>query len=346
MADHPTRAGPRPAKPDGSPINVFPTTPPADLDEGTVGMSEVAVLIPYFNPVGYRSHLRKFQQCRSGLAAAGMLSDSFLTGAGPQRPTGMEVAFWDRSCPFMWHRERLVNLAARELPRRYSHVVWLDSDVIVDTGWKHAVRAAFEESEVIQAFRTAHMIDDTGSVVRSRPSLLTPGANGGAVGIGWGACRSLFTDGPGLFELGLVGGADTVFAKAIVDDAECAAPWLKDIRSTVFSHWSAPLVDAVDAWLLEGARWRGEYAAVAADAEVRVVEHGAQENRHYTSRHHLLGGLDPAVHLLVRPGRVFRWTPAGLAAVEGSIRSYFHARCEDGPSGRPISGNRTATNSR
>ncbi|PJN25675.1 hypothetical protein [Kitasatospora sp. CB02891] len=299
-------------------------------------MGDFAIIIPYFNPAGYRSHQDKFSRCFSALEAAGIAQDVYLAVAGPQKPEGgAKVTFWDPEFSFMWHKERLINLATATLPDRYSHVVWLDSDVIVDARWAYSVREAFTRSKIIQSFRTARKIGSDGHIKQARLGVLVAdGAKSGSVGLAWGACRSLFTDGPGLFDLGLVGSGDSVFAHGMIGNDICTAPWLSNLRERLAQSWSPALQSAMHDWLVEASRWKGGSVAVAADSDIHVVEHGVTENRKYSQRHSLLGSLDPQKHLIIEQGRVFRWTPAGLASVEGGIRSYFYGRREDEPSGR------------
>ncbi|MET9323898.1 hypothetical protein ABZX75_27535 [Streptomyces sp. NPDC003038] len=170
----------------------------------------------------------------------------------------MKIAFWDRECPFMWHKERLVNLAVQRLPTHYTHVVWLDNDVIVGPGWRDAVREAFKKAPLIQAFRAAHHQRADGYAF-SQPSALLPGENG-VMGLAWGACRSLFTDGPGLFELALVGGGDT--ALGIPAMARTAGynsvPWLYERPAWPARVWPRQLLKPYETWRSDITRWIGD----------------------------------------------------------------------------------------
>lgn len=190
-------------------------------------MSRFAVLIPYFNPANYRSHIHKLARCLGALHRAGLAADVFLTGGGQRPPCGANIIFWEDECSFMWHKERLVNLAVRRLPGHYTHVVWVDSDLIVGTDWALTVAAAFRESQVVQCFRTAHCRTIDNRYVRSRVNAFGAGHDG-AIGLAWGSCRSLFTQGPGLFELGLVGGGDAVFGLGVLyRTVTPSVPWLR-----------------------------------------------------------------------------------------------------------------------
>jgi hypothetical protein len=292
-------------------------------------MGGVAILIPYFNPVGYRSHLRKLSEALQAFCQAGLADDVFLVGAGSWRPPWPNVAFWDEECPFLWHKERLLNIGARSLPGRYTHVVWADSDLIVDSDWEPAVKAAFKQAPIVQCFNAVIFRSGAGLNSRARPSALCSGA-GGVAGVCWGAERSLFSSGPGLFDMALAGGADAIFAaELLAGNPMPSVPWLLDHPSLLYQSWSGPLTARLDQWRAAARDWMDGKRAVAAEAAIEVLVHGPTRERRYFDRQSLLARMDPGRHLVRDPGRVFRWSADGLAEVEPAIRSYFYQRRED-----------------
>jgi hypothetical protein len=292
-------------------------------------MGDVAILIPYFNPAGYKSHPRKLSASLLAFRQAGVGDDVFLVGAGSPRPPWPNVAFWDEECPFLWHKERLLNIGARALPDSYTHVIWADSDVIVGRDWGPAVRAAFKQAPVIQGFSAAVYHTDTGASSRPRPSALFPGA-GGLLGVCWGAERSLFTSGPGLFDMALAGGGDAVFAAELPgEDSLPSAPWARDHPSLLHQAWSVPLIAQLEQWRATVRHWMDGKTAVPANVAIKVLMHGPNRERRYFDRQSLLERMDPGRHLVDDPGRALRWSAEGLAEVEPAIRVYFHQRRED-----------------
>ena len=292
-------------------------------------MGDVAILIPYFNPVGYQSHLRKLSESLQAFRQAGLADDVFLAGAGPSRPPWPNIAFWDEECPFLWHKERLLNIGARALPDGYTHVVWADSDVIVGQEWWPAVRAAFTRAPIVQCFSAAVYRSAAGAGSRPRPAALRPGS-GGSMGVCWGAERSLFTSGPGLFELALAGGGDAIFAAELAGgNAMPSAPWLADHLSVLRRSWSGPLTAQLDSWRATAGQWTEGKKAVAAEVTIEVLVHGPNRERRYFDRQAMLASMDPSRHLVRDPDRVFRWSADGLDEVEPAIRGYFHQRRED-----------------
>ena len=292
-------------------------------------MGDIAILIPYFNPVGYRSHLSKLSQTLQAFGQAGLADDVFLVGAGPWRPPWANIAFWDEECPFLWHKVRLLNIGVRGLPDSYTHVIWADSDILVGPDWWPAVRAAFRQAPIVQCFTSIVYLTDAGPLPRVRPSALCPGA-GGAAGVCWGAERSLFSSGPGLFELALVGAGDSIFATELLGENQLpSVPWLPDHPALLYQTWPGPLIARMDQWRAAARDWTQGKKAVAAQAVVEVITHGPNRARRYFDRQSLLAHMDPSRHLVDDPGRVLRWSADGLAEVEPGIRAYFHQRRED-----------------
>jgi hypothetical protein len=294
-------------------------------------MGDIAILIPYFNPVGYQSHLRKLDETLQAFGQAGLADDVFLAGAGGPRPSWANVAFWDEECPFLWHKERLLNIGARSLPDSYTHVIWADSDILVGPDWWPAVQAAFRQAPIVQCFNSIVYLTEAGPLPRVRPSALCPGANG-AAGVCWGAERSLFSEGPGLFELALVGAGDVVFATELLGvNLMPSVPWLQDHPDLLYQTWPTPLIERMDQWRAAASDWTQGKKAVAAEVAVEVIMHGPNRGRRYHNRQPLLARMDPGRHLVDEPGRVLRWSAEGLAEVEPGIRAYFHQRHEDEP---------------
>ncbi|HSA49455.1 MAG TPA: hypothetical protein VLH10_04995 [Yinghuangia sp.] len=294
-------------------------------------MVELAVVIPYFNPAGYVSHERKLARTLAAFRAVGLAGNVYLTGAGGSRPLDAQVAFWDADCPYLWHKERLINLAARRLPASYTHVVWSDSDIIVGPDWADAVADAFRTAAVVQCFRTARYRDTAGLVSMTRSSALLPGERG-AMGLVWGADRALFDDGPGLFEHAVVGGGDSILGRAIQADHKTpSVPWLTNHRRMLSAKWSAELLAEQDNWVAATARWLAERGVSSTTADIEVLEHGPRAQRQYNDRHTLLAEFSPTRHLVDEPDRILRWTPSGHMEVEPAIRTYFHSRGEDDP---------------
>lgn len=294
-------------------------------------MNKIAIVIPYFNPVGYRSHHVKLTRSLMAYAQAGIGSDVFVSGAGKDKPTTANIAFWDEALSFMWHKERLINLAVRHLPPAYTHVVWADNDVVVGSDWMSTVSEELCKTHLVQCFRNAFYTTATGHNVRARVSFLLPSGDG-AIGLAWGATRAFFTEGPGLFELALVGSGDAIFGCGVLQEmSSFSALWCQSFWRSLEASWSADLLTALDRWRSQLKTWLQVQRTLpsVANADVMVLQHGRFEDRRYADRNRLLDRLIPEEHLVADDDRIFQWTNAGLAVIEPTIRAYFRSRRED-----------------
>jgi len=151
-----------------------------------------------------------------------------------------------------------------------------------------------------------------------------------AIGLAWAADLSLFRSGPGLFDLGLVGGGDSIFGLGTLRYTDLPSlQWLPTHRAKLAAAWSAAMLATLDDWLVRVRAWHGTARVAAAAADVDVIEHGTVVHRSYNDRHNLLATVDPGRHLRARSGEVYRWTDEGRSCVEPAIREYFHDRQED-----------------
>lgn len=208
-------------------------------------------------------------------------------------------------------------------------MVWADSDIVVGPGWAPAVKAAFGQAPIVQCFSAAAYRNEEGATSRPRPSALCPGT-GGVLGVCWGAERSLFTSGPGLFEMALAGGGDAIFAAELAGENPLpSAPWAADHPSLLHQSWSGPLIAELDQWRATVRQWMAGKAAAAAEVAIEVLVHGPNRERRYFDRQSLLAHMDPGRHLVRDPDRAFRWSADGLAEIEPAIRAYFFGRRED-----------------
>src|SRR5712692_2398390 len=96
--------------------------------------AELAVVIPYFNPCGYRSRRRNFDACSGNLASQGVpvYAAEVVFGDGRFELPPNDRTLRLRARDVMWHKEGLINAVVRHLPARFRKVAWLDGDVLFE----------------------------------------------------------------------------------------------------------------------------------------------------------------------------------------------------------------------
>src|SRR5258708_5023389 len=131
----------------------------------------VAVICCHFNPAGFvhrSAHLQVFidelKRLRVPVFAAELAYD--------KDPYCLpdEKNFYRFRCSrehIFWHKENLLNLAAKRVPAEYDKIAWVDSDIRFDNlEWIAHADRALNEKAVVQLFAEAHWTDRHGGIFR------------------------------------------------------------------------------------------------------------------------------------------------------------------------------------
>lgn len=287
---------------------------------------KLAIIVPHFNPCGYRQPRKNFQRFIDALRQQADADDVFVIEAlfpGQSREHG----WWARApIPaddrhFLWQKESLINFAIQRLPPKCDAVAWIDADILFDDNWWYEQACkTLEEFPVVQLFdriiyeqRRGDYSFDPGSrgySTASEPDRLTFNAPGGAI-----ACRrELLTN--GIYDRHPLGGGDEIFMDACLGRAP---RFYKDI--------SQPFRDHIRGWCESF----GQHPVGFLRGSVTHLWHGDREGRQYTTRHALLGqhDFDPAVDVRIGENGLLEWA-SDKPALHAAVRDFFTARAEDG----------------
>src|SRR5205814_1517654 len=95
---------------------------------------DLGVIAAFYTPVPSRRRVSNFDRFIRPIAASGaacvVMECAFRDRPHELAPTVTVARV--RSGSLLWQKERLLNLAARELPRRVTKVAWLDADTQFD----------------------------------------------------------------------------------------------------------------------------------------------------------------------------------------------------------------------
>ena len=205
---------------------------------------EAAIVSCYFNPTkspyrrrAYDKFYKSIKHMNHRIVECAIGDDAFEL---PKSEHIRQV----RTKTLLWHKEALLNMAIKDLPSNIKYVFWIDADVIFQNRWwmKDAVRRFKNGARILQPFEYCIHLEEgqTGpdfDIVEaeqncSNKELRNPRmwrsfcANvaddidwededyniHGHVGFAWGAVREVAEF--GLFDRGLVGGADHIMAHA------------------------------------------------------------------------------------------------------------------------------------
>jgi hypothetical protein len=301
--------------------------------------SDTAVITCFFNPASYHSKERNYYLFEKPFREAGifLVTMECVFGSGQPRLSAERVHIV-RATDIMWQKERLLNLALKHIPSKYSKIVWIDCDIVfVKPDWLPAVSEALTRWPIVQPFRNAvglpagvtsysgegTVIDGFGYRYGRDPGILSIGtyAAHGHTGFVWGARRDLL-EGCQLYDASIIGGGDHLMIHGMCGDAD--SPCVRRVLGTDTPHhnhfrsWAHDVHQFV----------KGQIGSI--DGTILHLWHGSKANRNYFGRNQELRHFefDPAKDLKFGADGCWEWTSRNPTLKQWS-REYFLKRNED-----------------
>lgn len=301
------------------------------------------VITPFFNPHGFQSRVRLYQQFAKHIAASGA---ELLTieGAFDERP--FEVTspgdLWDiqvRTNQILWHKERMINVARnrlRELVPDARFFGWFDADVtLANPDWVAETIHRLMHTPIVQPFATAVNLDSSENYMWNCPSAMRSFLEGrgfhqeppikpsyiykGHPGLAWAADMEVIDSLGGLYDTCIAGSADTVMANAFRGDWSMYLP----------APPSPGMVQSMKRWAS-----RCDQCLKAKVGFTRGVIlhhwHGRSETRGYEKRWSILSfhQFDPHEDIHPDGNGLYKWA-GNKPQLEDDIRLSLGSRNED-----------------
>ncbi len=310
-----------------------------------VSRSRLWAITAYFNPMRYARRRANYRVFRDRLGLP-LLTVELVFDETPELGHGdadMLVQLPGRD--LLWHKERLLNLAAARLPAGCDRLVWLDCDVFFgDDRWAPALDRILDEALLAQPYSSVHYLTRAWSAEQRQPEIdfsrrsVAAALAGGmsleecflppvhdrrlitAPGFAWGARRDLLAR-HGLYDAAIVGGGDRLLASAACGFLEGGAR----------VHFHAPrLEEHYLRWAVPFAHEVGGRVGFV-EAELFNLWHGDLANRDDGCRNQKLigSGFDPFTDIATDEHGVWRWS-SDRPALHAYLRDYFTGRREDG----------------
>lgn len=233
----------------------------------------------------------------------------------------------------MWHKERLLNLAIRQLPAQYTKVAWIDADVLLpDQRWYRWASGLLDAFDLIQLFDRVDQRDNDGRPLRQLSGLAAYVAerreapfkfdtSGTWPGLAWAAKRDLLAA-HGLLDRFILGGADTYMSIAAFNHADTWTGWhVQILAPKLREHWSA--------WA--HAFFDDVHGAVGFVPTTAVqLGHGRAVDRRYVERMRVLEkhDYDPLTDIAAGADGIWHWS-SPKDALHAEVFNYFDSRRED-----------------
>lgn len=297
--------------------------------------STLHVVAVISNPARFHSRYRIFREWAAHMRATANveLHVAELAFGDRHHEVSDENDLQLRSNHELWHKENLVNLAVRTLPRDWKYVAWVDADV-----WFQSPNWAIETIHLLQHY----------PVVQPWTECIDMGPNGNALamhrsfcglvqqrvkvqrhkgepyqyghsGFAWACTRAFWEATRGLIDFAILGSADHHMAWALVNE----------VSSSVHGSMSDAFKRRCHDWQAAAyAQTHGNVAAVP--GVLSHAWHGSKAKRYYRERWQVL--LDHKFD----PDKDLAYDAQGLLyvrnkpALEEDIRRYMRSRHEDG----------------
>lgn len=300
----------------------------------------------YFNPVGYERRLRHYHEFRRNLAVPLVAVELSFDNRFDLGQDAADILLRLKSPDVLWQKERLLNVAFRELPPECEAVAWLDCDIVFDDDlWGERTIRALDRFSLVQPFERVHFLPPDGrpdgrplpegtNTRESLPARMLAGAVGDEIfevtgtsltrgytpGHGWAARRELIDD-HGLYDALILGCGDKAICSAAygkIEEVIRAIP-MNEAQAVHFREWAVPFSRAV----------AGNIGFV--EGEAYHLWHGRMKNRRYVERYVDLAPyrFDPARDIFLDRSGVWRWNE-GTEEMHRFVRQYFKNRREDG----------------
>ena len=305
--------------------------------------ADLWILTSYFNPCRYRSRRENFDLFMAGMkdVGANVLVAEVAFGDEDFELPESEGARRFRTDSVLWHKERLINLAAASLPPECRKVAWFDNDILFDDPrWLERTSRALDRHVVVQPYSSCNWLargereyPATGGTYESMAHCFTraPGlirqsiySSHGHTGFAWAARRELFET-CGLYEVCLTGSGDHLMAHAF-GGGMIHSPCLQTVigeqnpYANHFWRWAAQARDVVNA------------SIGYVPGTVLHLWHGDLANRRYGVMNQELRRMqyDPDRHVQVGENGLIEWSDEAPPAMREWANRNFRHRREDG----------------
>lgn len=243
----------------------------------------------------------------------------------------------------LFHKERLLNILVRSLPKKYDAVLWADADVLLAGDCLHdKIINELGEYPLIQPWSRCQMLDQygkpqdwfgKGNVIKSTachnlnrsPELKDGSPLWSHPGFAWAIRRDVFEEMNGLYEHHITGCADSLMSMA----------WFGNFKSHYFNgRMSKAMFDHWNKWAAKANQLiQGNIGCI--DTKITHLYHGSIKDRQYTMRWKMLAtlGYDPESHI-EDVGREYplRWSDVARLEKKSLVQwveSYIGGRKED-----------------
>ena len=229
----------------------------------------------------------------------------------------------------LWHKENMINLGVKLLPKNWKAMAWIDADIEFDSNsWaSDALKILNGSKDIIQLFSHAVDLDKNKSAMSIFPSFayqyLKKSSYGGAginmwhPGYAWACTRKAYERMGGLYELSILGAGDHNMSFAFIGNS------IKSVNEATTDDYKS----SVENFELNAKNLRLGYVP----GVIRHFYHGSKKNRQYSERWNILVNHKylPSEHITKNKDGLLIPTSICPQGLLDDIKKYFEERDED-----------------
>lgn len=200
---------------------------------------QLCAITAYFNPLNFEAPRKNYELFEAQFLASGVplyVVEHEIAGC-VSRPLQCHAnLIRTRGRDFIWHRERLINLALPRVPKNFDAIAWVDADILfANPDWQAEAEQRLRDFPVVQLFERVVRLPpgqtsfDAGGGDRfpgmakacseNRAALQLTRLQHGHTGFAW-ACRRDCLEQFRLYEGDPIGGADHLMAHTFFGDLD------------------------------------------------------------------------------------------------------------------------------
>lgn len=287
---------------------------------------KLAVITSFFNPMNYTNlkyNYLKFSEKIKQKADLFPIELSFDGNFYIEDDNVIRINGDEKN--ILWQKEKLLNIALRNLPKEYTNVAWIDCDVIFENeNWANEINEKLKYYKVLQLYEKAKRLDDKGNIDRLSEGAIkrisrinfVENALFGIPGFAW-AMRRESIEKIGFLETQIIGGGDALMyysffgVKDIVVHVKMNKEW-----KNVYMKWFDKMFNEVN------------NSVNYITGDIIHLYHGKMKNRNYDHRYKILSehNFDPELDLITGENGLWEFKNKELSE---KMSKYFESRNED-----------------
>jgi hypothetical protein len=302
-------------------------------DHGTL-----AVVLCHFNPCAYSSPVQNLDTVLKWLLHEQIptYAIELRCGLSSTKPSALPlghrkvVQFDSRTTMFL--KDNLWNIAERNLPAQFQHVLCIDADtILVGHDWKRRLLAELEATPAVQPFSKGFWTDSSRTPFKEKHSsgfaaqhhLPEPHVSKNFhPGFAIALRRDFWTSTGGFFNSPIGGGSLFLISALLGLDNE-----LESSLRQITPHF----LEQYFRWAASVCQWSGRRLSFV-ECDAYHLWHGSRAKRRYAERFQRLNGFDPAEDIVTDSAGLEQWSPYALlhkkSMIDG-VAEYFFERDED-----------------